>query len=305
MAAWVVPAIIGAASVVQSIWGSSTQSANAEVAAEWARYNAAQAQKNAEFNASAMESLAAVNASLIYSSAENTALITESLARYNAAIRVQVSEYNAQLLEKEAALVWEAQELDQILYAREAERTIKEMRAEFASRGIEINDGSPLDYIVDQATQAKLEAFIIRHNADIQMTKLLDAAALSRWEGQMEAATIIMEGQMSALGTRTQGQLDATAVEIQGAYDAAMTRFTGETQSYQILAEGLWDASQYSQAATQSLISGLFQGTAYAIKAYESYATTNSTSTSTTSQSLLTSNLTDYSISFNTELGTY
>lgn len=278
MAAWLIPVVVGAAAIFQSMSASDAQAKNAEISEEWAYYNAAQAQKAAEFNASAIESLAEVNASLIYTSTENSAMIVESLARYNAAIRVQVAEYNAQLLEKEAALVWEAQELDQVLYAREAERTIKDLRAQFASNGIEITNGSPLDYIVDQATQAKLEAFIIRHNADIEMTKLLDAAALSRWEGEMEAATIIMEGQMSALSTRTQGQLDASAVTIQGAYDAAMARFTGEIQESSILQEGLWNASQYSQAATQTLISGLFSGISSGL---QSYSALNSTTTTT------------------------
>lgn len=304
MAAWIAPAVMGVAYIAQSIWGSSIQEQNAEVAAEWAAYNAAQAQQTAEFNATAIEELAAVNSNLIYTSAENSAVITESLAKFNAALRVQVAEYNAQLLEKEAALVWEAQELDQIIYAREAERTIKDIRAGFASRGVEIAVGSPVDYVVDQATQAKLESFVIRHNADIQMTKLLDAAALSRWEGQAAAAAIVYESQLTALSTRTQGKLDATMVDIQGAYDAAMTRFNGTTESYQILQEGLWQSSQYSQAATQTLITGLFQGTASLIQAYES-ATASKSLLDEDYIDIMNSDLYSYStgISIDTTLG--
>jgi hypothetical protein len=268
MALAAIPFILGGLSVASGLLDAATGKANAVASEAWGRYNASLALQFAEFNANSIEQLGAINAEFIFQSAESQAKITEALAQYNAALRVQTAEYNAQLLEKEAALVWEAQELDQVLFAREAETRLKEMRATFGSSGVDVNTGTPVDYLVDQSTQAHLEAFIIRHNADIQMGKLLDAAALGRWEGEAEAAAMIFQGQMEAASLRLEGQMQSTMTEIQAGYDAVMARFEGEIRASQIISESLWQSSQYNQSAIQSIFSGLFQGASWAARGY-------------------------------------
>lgn len=269
MAAWVIPVVMAGLSMVQGWAGNAQQRSNAKAAEAWGVYNASIAKKFAEFNADSIERLAAVNSAFVFESAETNASVVEAIAQYNATLRVQTAEYNAQLLEKEAALVWDAQELDQEIFWRSAEQLQKETRATFASSGVEINTGSPVDYVVDQRTQAKLESFVIRHNAEIQMEKLLDAAALGRWQGEAEAAAMIYEGNMEALTIRSQGALDSSQINVQGAYDALMTRFSGEVRAEQIISESKWQASQYTASGVQSLLTGLFQGASWGSKAYQ------------------------------------
>lgn len=260
--------LLAGLSLLQGYSSYQSYQQNAEAAEAWGHYNAGLARKYAEFNAQSIEQLGALNAQMIYQSSESQALITEALAQYNATLRVQTAEYNAQLLEKEAALVWEAQELDQITFAREAETRLKAQRTHFASSGIEINTGSPLDYMVDQSTQAHLESFVIAHNADIEMSKILDAAALSRWEGQAEAAQLVFQGQMDSASLRLEGQMESSMTSIQSFYDSIMARFEGEIRAEQILSEALWSASQSSRVGVQSAFDALFQGASWAARDY-------------------------------------
>lgn len=283
MAAWVPYVVMGAMSLAQGLFGSSTAKANADATRAWGAYNAAMAIRASEFNASAIEKIAALNSAAVLGVADIDIALNTALTEYNATLRVQTAEYNAQLLEKEAALVWEAQELDQVLLERQAEILYKDTRAAYASSGVEINVGSPVEYLVDQATQIKLESFVIRHNADIQMGKLLDAAALGRWQGEAEAAAMIYEGQLENLSTKFQSGITSNQINVQAAYDAVVERFSGQLRASQILQDSEWKASLYSMQGTQSLLTGLFQGASWAAKGYEyNYSTTTSTTSTNT-----------------------
>ena len=271
MAAWVIPAVMAGISLIQGLSGSAQAKRNAELAMEWGEYNAAQARRYADFNARSILAVSSINSQMVGFESEMNAAITTEIAKYNAALRVQTAEYNAQLLEREAELVWNQQELDQAIWKRESERAMKQTRAKFGSSGIEVNVGSPIDYMVDQSTQAKLESFIIRHNADIQMGKLLDAAALGRWEGEREAANMVFQAQLENLSLTTTAALKQNQINVQGAYDAVMARYSGEMQANQILFEAQWQAAEYTMSGMNSLLAGLFQGGSWAAKSYESY----------------------------------
>lgn len=265
----VFPLAMAGLSLLQGSVGYDAGKRNAKAMRSWGAYNAAQARRFSEFNADSIRALADINIALLETSTEINVNITEALAQYNATLRVQASEYNAQLLEKEAELVWQAQELDQALFQRQADILKKDTRAKFAASGVEINTGSPVEFMVDQSTQLYLESFIIRHNAEIQMGKLLDAAALGRWQGEAEAAALLFEGSMQSLSIETQKDIQVSNLSAQAAYDVAMERFSGSIRSYQILSDAKWKASQYEQEGIMSLISGLFQGASWATKAYE------------------------------------
>ena len=277
MAAWVIPAVMAGVSLLQGAASSRQARQYADAARAWGEYNAAQARKYADFNARSILAVADLNSQMVGLEASMNSTITTEIAKYNAAIRVQAAEYNAQLLEKEAELVWQQQELDQMIWQRESERTMKQTRAKFGSAGIEVNVGSPVDYMVDQATQAKLESFVIRHNADIQMGKLLDAAALGRWEGEQEAAALIYQAQLENLSLTTTASMQMNAINVQGAYDAIMARYSGEMQANEILFNAEWQASEYRAAATNSLLGGLFSGASWASRSYAYYNTYDKT----------------------------
>lgn len=264
-----IPAAMAGVSVFQGLVGNAAARRNARAVRAWGAYNSAMARRYSAFNANAIEELAKVNSFLIEATAETNIKIKEALTQYNAALRVQVAEQNAALLEKEAALVWEAQELDQTLFRRQAELLQKDSRAKFASSGVDMNSGSPVDYMVDQSTQIELESFIIRHNADIQIGKILDAAALGRWQGEAEASAIMFEGALENLTTGTQSKMQMMQLNAQAAYDAIMTRFSGDVRATQILSDSTWKAAQYESEGTMALISGIFQGASWAAMGYE------------------------------------
>lgn len=282
MSAWIIPAIMAGISLTQGYAGSVSGKRNANAARAWGAYNAAMARRYSNFNAQSIEEIAKVNSLLLSSTAETNAKVTEALAQYNATLRVQTSEYNAQLLEKEAELVWQAEKLDQVIFARQAELLQKDTRARFASSGIDVNNGSPVDYMVDQATQLHLESFIIRHNADIQAGKLLDAAALGRWQGEAEASAMMYEGAMNSQSLTTQASIQISQLNAQAAYDAVIERFSGEVRASQILSDAEWKASQYRQEGLMSLLTGLFQGASWGSKSYGLFSEYDSDSTSTT-----------------------
>ena len=275
MPAWVAPAIMGAMAIGQGVSQYRTEKDNAEYAEEWADYNAAIARRNADFNATAIDDLAKINADFQLMAGDTEATIADNLSAYNAALRLQASEFNALLLEQDALYTWEAQKLDQLLFQQQVDQLIAASQNAYAGAGVEISSGTPLDLMVDQKTQAKLQSFIIRHNAHIQVSKILDAAAMSRWEGEAETAAILYQGDMAALSARTNSILGATNTTTQAAYDALVTRYTGEVNADQAERQGDYAKRTYDQRATNSLVSGLFNAGSYGAKAYKQYSIDN------------------------------
>lgn len=227
-----------------------------------ANQNAAHAQQVAAWNADMIlaqsaYSQSAVAAATMFSMAATQAAATmqiginTKITQWNAEVRRAVAEYNASLLEDEAALVWEATELDIFQFERKMGGIIGSAVAGYGASGARIDEplDTPAQAILDIETERELEIAIMRHNADLAANKLLVAAAHSRWEGEVAARTLEFEGSMNNLATLTgaylnqmqtaaQGALDIQAIATQGQFDALRVRYGGQSSAYQYTQQG-------------------------------------------------------------------
>ncbi len=130
-------------------------------------------------------------------------------ARYQA----QVDRNNAILADRQAADARERGEVELQEQRRKAQQILGKQRAAFASRGVELGVGSPLDIIGDTATFGELDAVTIRNNADREGLKFEAQAMNFRSGAQLNS--------MRASSARTAGFLGAAGSALSGASGVA------------------------------------------------------------------------------------
>jgi hypothetical protein len=262
-------AALTGASIGASIGGGydqlNTAYDNAAAVRVTGQYNAQHAVQVARYNASVARTVATANAGLALMGATASSQATTAITDYNARLQRAVSEYNASLLEDDAELIWQASELDVFQFERAAQVMRGAARAAYGASGVvlDISTDTPSQVMLDMETEAALEVAIMRHNADIQAGRLLNAAAQSRWEGQVMANKILYEGYTSASLTMLQGAMGAAAELGLGYIQANQIEWQGARQAENILRNAWWGSEQYKQQGQQQLVDGLFRGLGY------------------------------------------
>lgn len=237
---------------------SGDDGSNAKTDLRYAQYNADMVLKAGQANAAMIAGLAGANAAMTMAAAKFNVGIQSQVDQYNAQLRSFLGDYNASLLENEAALVWEAAELDLLQMEQQFQRDLGTMRVGYGKSGVLLDQDSPLQAQIDATTQHELDVMIVRHGADLQAKKLQDAAARSRWEGNVEAQSIMYEGYMNGIMQFGQAALTAAGQVVQGNANAAMTMFNSQIQANQILVGGQQDYATYKSADRQAMMNGLF-----------------------------------------------
>ena len=279
---WPMVAITVASAIYGAVSTSQANKRNAQLTNEWAQYNAAVAQGVGRANAQSARDFAVLNASMATLGAQTEAAIAVKAAEYNAGIRLQVAEYNARMIEKEIPLIWDQANLDIFNLGQEMDQLIGSNRAMYGASGVRLDEGTPLDVEISNRTQEAMEVAIIRHNADVAAARLVDQAAMSRWEGQVEAGQIMYEGRMSGALSLARGTMQAGGMLAQGSYDSAMIKYNAAVNSNQITWGGKIKAADYRAAGDRALVDGMFNAASRGAQAYAaSYRPTPSTGAGT------------------------
>jgi hypothetical protein len=277
---WGAVAVAVGSAIYGAVSSSQANKRNARLSSEWAQYNAAVAQGVGRANAQAANDFAAINASMVMMGAQAEAAIAAKTAEYNAGIRLQVAEYNARMIEKEIPLIWDQANLDIFNLGQEMDQLVGANRAMYGASGVRLDEGTPLDVEVSNRTQEAMEVAIIRHNADVAAARLVDQAAMSRWEGTVEAGQIMYEGRMSGALSLARGTLQAGGMLAQGSYDSAMLKYNAAVNSRRMTIGGRVKAADYRAAGDRALVDGLFNATSKGVQAYAAtYRPTPSTAT--------------------------
>lgn len=249
---WVTAAIMAGS----AIYGAISSSNQNKTQQAWNNYNAQMSYNNSVRNIRAQNTIAGMNAMLAMKSGQINAQMATDTAQLNASIIADTTAYNNELLAEDLALMWEAAELD--IRNLEVQRAKERggIRATHAASGTVMDEGSNAEIIADQMTQEAMDAFIIRHGADIQASKITNAMAQNRWQGEMQIKKTIWEGQMGAYSSLTNAGLSAMG----GLMTAAISSQAGMQTASSGLTAGLAGAQmQYSQNQ-QSINAGLVQG---------------------------------------------
>jgi len=252
---------------------SSDDGSGAKMQSIYSQYNAIQTARAGAANARARAAVAGLNADMTLMG--TTFNITQQLQfdKYNAQLKSFLGDYNADLLENEAARVWEAADLELLQRGQVFSREFGQMKTGYGASGVMMNSDSPLLAQIDATTQHEMDVMVVKYNADIQAKKILDAAAQSRWEGNMAAQSIIYEGGMNAATTYGNAILSATGTRLQGGIDSAMTLYNSQVNANQILMGGNNAISDWQSKDNQAMASGLFQAGTTVANAYANYKT--------------------------------
>lgn len=304
MSYWWVPMAISAASAIANRASSSSQNKNQ---AAWNRYNAesqygidtlnnSTALALGQMNAALAMKAGDVNAALALHSGKIDSLVAQRTADYNAAMLTATAQYNDSLLESELSSMWETAELDLMLLDNQRQVERGQIVAEQAASGTVIGEGSNADVLIDQRTQAELDAFVVRHNADVQAASISNARAQGMWEAQVGVQHTIWQGQMESYYAVANSEIRAQGIKANAALDSAAMgasssiNYWAGTQSANLRRQaGIAGASlnynQNQQTISNNFVQGMFSAAASGASRYYQYKQTNGSQGS----SLLTS----------------
>ena len=293
MSYWWVPMAISA---VGSMVNRSSSNAQNRTQASWNQYNV-----NSQYNIDTMNNATAlalgkmnaslalgagnVNAALALMSGKLDSEMARKTADYNAAMITATAQYNDSLLESDLSSMWESAELDLMLLDNQRQVEKGQILAEQAASGTVIGDGSNADVVVNQQTQAELDAFVVRHNADIQAAAISNARAQGMWEAQVGVQHALWQGEMESYYATANSQIRAQGIKANAALDAASIGATSSlnywagTQSANLrrsagIAGVQTSYSQNKQAISNNFVQGLFSAAANGASRYYEYKPT-------------------------------
>ena len=266
MAWWMlIPAVI---SIADSVYKSQQQSNYGDTLSAWNGYNAAMKYSTALGNLAAEAELTQINAQLAKQQGEVQASAYVQSAVMNAGIIKATSVYNDDLLENELSLMWEGMDLDLRLLEQQRARERGTMLANQAASGTVMDDGSNFDAIVSQKTQEALDAFVIRHNADIQAKKIQNARAQNLWQGEMQLRKTMWDGQLGASIAMNNANAQAKSLLTTGALrlgSGLQSAFYQREADKYGLSMGKYE---WDQTAQGTLTTGLFSAASQGVAAY-------------------------------------
>lgn len=245
----------------------SASRGNARASRTAAQYNYQSTINTARFNNRVASAAAGANAAITMAGASATAGITQQISVYNASLKRAVANHNASLLEDEAERIYEASELDVDQFIRAADQQQGGMKVAYGASGVQLDapGDTPATRLLDAEIEEELEVSIIRHNADLQASKLLLGAATSQWEGELAARQILFEGFSSANMNLMSAASSAFGGLAQTALDNTARSYNARVRANDALYTGGVNARQFDKQGDQALMNGIFgAGMAYA-----------------------------------------
>lgn len=282
-----IPAVLQAGAAIAGASGASKQN-ESQLAIN--RYNAGMQYQTDINNANSVMAIGGmnaamamaagrVNASAIMQAAQLQSSVGKQVAQYNAEMTRVAAGYNDSLFAEELTNLWEAAELDMALLENQRAVEAGAITADQAASGTVLGEGSNADVLIDQETQAQLDAFIVRHNANTQANSIKNARAKGMWEANMQIQKIMWEGELNSYATLTNARIQSGAALAQAGLQAAGTLATAAISSnaerrtaVNRYNAGMYGASQqYSSnrtAISTNLITGLFNAGATGVSTY-------------------------------------
>ena len=231
---------------------------------EYAKVNSANLLSASYYNNLQATDLAGFSAQLAMTAASVTNEITSAVAERNAEAILMAAAKNTELLEREAEYVYQQADLNIFQREQQGARTVGSITAAYGASGAQLNiaGDAPMAGIINTKVQNELDTFIIRHGANIQAGKLLDAAATSEWEGQQAANTMLFEAYAQSIRTTAGTQLSVLGSMMQTQLGTQAGFYNATIDAMNVASGGAFAASQASQAGTQGMFSGLMNAAA-------------------------------------------
>lgn len=261
-------AVMAVAAIGNALISNSASRRSRRAQEEAAAFNAMQARLVGESNANAIMAAGALNAQMSLASGALAAQGAMHTSLLNAQMQSILGDYNARLIEADERLIWEALDLDITQMEKAFAQEQGRRRVAYGASGVILDQDSPFAAQIDAATESEMEKFVIKRNADLQSKRLLDAAARSRWEGNMAASQLVMEGRMSSVGTISQARLSAAGSMAQAGINAMATRYNVGADAAGITQGAAATSASMRSQEQSNLATGIFNGVSNAVTSY-------------------------------------
>lgn len=263
--AWWIPVAISAASTVANASSKTSQNKSQR---SWNTYNVNMQYTTDMNNIATQNAIAGVNASMALAAGQINASVALKTSKLNAQIIGATALYNDALMEEEEKVMWDAMELD--LELMENERAVERgaILADQAASGVVMGQDSHADVITDQKTQEALDAFVVRHNADISAAKISNARAKGLWEADMAIKKTIYDGQMSAWSSTANAGLKAAGIAATAKISALAGTMSANSRRTSGLAGASMTYSQNRTDITNGFVNGLFSAASSGAQSY-------------------------------------
>lgn len=257
--AWWTTAIIKAAPYVYSaITSRDANDRQAGITSEYALANSMAVTAAGEYNANAALTVAALNGRLTMEAAKVENAKLNAITDYNAKKSILLGEFNADLLEDEALLVLEQADVDLAQLKREQDKTLGKIKASHGASGAIMDQDTSGAVIDDAVSQMETDQFIVRRGADIQYTKVMNQATMSRWSGYEEADKMRNEAALASASNTINSNLQALGGMAQAEIDSGIIRTNAGIKAAEILQQGMLSSDASSYRADSSYWSGMF-----------------------------------------------
>jgi len=260
--------MIIAAQAISSIISANSASKQNESQLAWNRYNAEANYNTALTNIAARSAISQANAAMAMATGRLQANASLATAETNANIIWATTVYNDRLLAEELDQMWNAEELDQGLLAKQRAVERGGIEAQQAASGTVMGQDSNADVIIDQKTAEALDSFVIRHNADIKAAEISNARAKGLWEGNMAVKKTLWEGNLAANMSLANSKLQAAGMITESIISNAADRASAISARDAGMAGADTNYNQNNTQIGSSLLSGLFNTGAQAASDY-------------------------------------
>jgi len=251
------PMVIAAGlSAVGPLVAANSASSQNDNQAAWNSYNAQMGYNTDMTNVQSQTMLGMFNAAMQMNAVEYNIGVQSNAVKYNTDQIEATALYNDSLLEEEGRLMWEAADLDLMLLGQQRVAERGQLVASLGASGTTVGVGSNRDAVIEQQTQASMDAFVVRHNADIGAAKIANARAQGIWQANNAIQQRVYEGQMGAAVSRSNAQNAVAGSMAQTLLSQQANTLTADTR----LQAGLSGASVSHSANDARIQTGLTQG---------------------------------------------
>jgi len=197
------------------------------------------------------------NAQLEVMGADFNSEVIQRMTQYNASLIRATTDYNTSLLEDELEMMWEAADLDLALLDNQRSVERGAIEATQAASGTVMGVGSNAEVLIDQKTQADLDAFVVRHNANREAENINIQIQENVFNGQLAWQQTMFKGAMDSYSTRVNAGIRAAGALGNAALGAAGTLGNAAMGAAAIMGETMISGAAQRQSARYAYNSGM------------------------------------------------
>jgi hypothetical protein len=281
---WPMVAMAVASTAYNAYNSSKAGSANAKNARAAAEANAKMARDTARLNVASTMAALGVNNKVIEMNTGVSNAVTDITAQQNAALARVKAAYSNELLDQEDAKLWAGLDLDIEQRRRVRDTDVGAFVAQAGASGTTIGEGSNMDVTNFIRQQAGFDELVMRHQADLTATDILNAKSRNSWEGEVTAQQYMWEGYVSQAANTMNMNTQVLSNTLQADINTANTLDQAELSASSGIYNGEVAANAAIAKGKQGVGDAIVNGASQIVSAYamdSKFATTNTTATST------------------------